>query len=147
MVQMGEGAAEVELLCGGDAWLNAGETGVGDIDLEFGDEIASQVGAKMAEMEARLSVLGPELSAFDAERIGERVRRSVARAMRRSARAQKRVKLKMKAKPSMRGTSTWTSGFGRVEVDDEERLTILRMLEKGTINIDEAEDLLKALEE
>ena len=81
------------------------------------------------------------------------MRRAVGRARRSAARA-KRASLKAsrKARKAARGRRV-SVDFGldlgsksRRDVSDEERLSILRMLEKGTITVDEAEKLLQTLE-
>ena len=116
--------------------------------------------AGLAEMEARLEALGAGLGSFDSERIGDQVRRSVSRARRNADRARARSaravrKAQRAAEKASKRSKTRrvrvdldldTLGKKRKPVSDEERLSILRMLEKGTITVDEAEKLLQALE-
>jgi hypothetical protein len=160
----GGGEVEITLNAGGDIWVGSME-GASDLDLtSLGSSIAEQVEmeveAGVAEMEARLEALGAGLGSFDSERIGDQVRRSVSRARRNAARARKRsARAVRKAKRATEKVSKSsrtrrvrvdfdldTLGKKRQPVSDEERLSILRMLEKGTITVDEAEKLLQALE-
>jgi hypothetical protein len=160
----GEGEIEISLNAGGDIWVGSME-GAGDLDLtSLGTSIAEQVEmeveAGLAEMEARLEAIGAGLGSFDSDRIGDQVRRSVSRARRTAARARRkseRARRKVQRnipkppKPSMGRRLRFdldldaTSNRKHV-VSDEERFSILRMLEKGTITVDEAEKLLQALE-
>jgi hypothetical protein len=141
-INLGTGEAALNLFAGGDLWLRSGDVQNDDM---VGD-VMFDVDAKIAEMEARFSAMGAGMFAFDAERIGERVRKSVARAQRRVARAHHRAAGRT-SKPKHRRSFN----YGDVDAEQsplsqEERLAILRMLEKGTITVEQAEDLLKALE-
>jgi hypothetical protein len=158
ILQLGEGEATIELSAGGNLWLH-----VGTRELDFtGDLVGNIIGdvdARIAEMEARFNAIGAGIYTFDAERIGERVRRSVERARRKAVRAQAKAEkhvaklekararaARKVAKSKRRQTIT----FGVHEphepvVSEEERLAVLRMLEKGMISVDEAEELLKTL--
>jgi hypothetical protein len=97
--------------------------------------------------------MGAGLGAFESYRIGEQVRRAVSRARRNADRARRKThKDLLKARKLAKGKRLRVDfdvdlgGKSRRVVSDEERLTILRMLEKGTITVDEAENLLQALE-
>jgi len=159
-----EGKSKVSLTAGGDIWVGGMEE-ASDLDLsDLGSSIAEQVEmeveAGLAEMDARLEAVGAGLGSFDSERIGDQVRRSVSRARRTAARARKKSdrarrsarRVADKAKTASRGRRIKfdldiDSGDKRKKaVSDEERLSILRMLENGTITVDEAEKLLQALE-
>jgi len=162
--QFGEGEVEISLTAGGDMWVG-GIEGMQDLDFSslgtsIAEQVESEVEAGLAEMEARLEALGAGLGTFDSDRIGEQVRRSVSRARRNAARTRQRAaRAKRKAQKAAEKVRS-ASGKRRVRVDfdldmggkrgqpvsDEERLAILRMLEKGTITVDEAEKLLQALE-
>jgi len=162
--KFGKGEIEISLNAGGDIWVG-GVEGLNDLDItSLGTSIASQVESEveagLAEMEARLEALGSGLGTFDSDRIGEQVRRSVSRARRSAARARKRStrareKAQRASEKARRGTSSGrvrvdfdleAGGKRRQAVSDEERLSILRMLEKGNITVDEAEKLLQVLE-
>lgn len=140
-VQLGAGEAEVSLTAGGDVVL-----GAGDDEFAFGDlgeAIAMRVGAELesqlAELETRLSGLGDRLQGFESERIARKIRSSFAKAQRRAADAQRRA-LRMR---SFRVEAAPHSSSG--SASDEERLAVLRMVERGKISVDEAESLLEAL--
>lgn len=160
IIRLGEGEVNVQLIAGGDLWLRVGE---GDAGYEFvfpdmGQEIAAQVEQEIelgvAEMEARLGALGAGMPTFDSRRIGERVRRAVGKARRQSERARMHADHARDIAERSRtrgpdfninlGTQKKKAPF---PVSEEERLTILRMLESGTITVDEAEKLLQALEQ
>jgi len=91
----------------------------------------------MVEIEGRFGGIVDKLGSFDSERIGRKIRESIAKAQRKAARAQMRA-TKMRAEVGPTGPVSGSSG--------EERMTILRMLEKGKLSVDEAENLLQALE-
>lgn len=138
--ELGAGEHDVRIDAGGDLWMGVGEEAEADVDLEsLGSTLASKVGEKIAEMEAALSAMGAEMGAVSGERIAERVQRIVDRAVR------------DKGPRSMpRGLKEALEGLGsrpRAEpVTDEERLKILQMLEQKKISVEEAEQLLEALE-
>lgn len=156
-LMLGEGACALELRAGGDLSLQYGGD-PGEVDTAFVGDILTEVDAKLAEMEARFNAMGDGMYSFDANRIGERVRRSVRQAQRRVEQAAR------KAEEQARKASRKQLNF-KFDVDgdwpdlrfvdfsppqpaasDEERLAILRMVEQGKISVDEAENLLKALE-
>lgn len=153
----GEGEVEIQLNAGGDIWVG-GVEGMADLDFasigeSIAEQVESEIEAGMAEMEASLEALGTGLDTFESERIGEHVRRAVSRARRGAARAKRASqKASRKVRRGVRGRRVSVDfgldlgSKGRRDVSDEERLSILRMLEKGTITVDEAEKLLQALE-
>lgn len=155
--QLGEGEVEVQLNAGGDLWLQCGEE-AGEMDYsDFGSTLAAQieseVEAGIAEMEARLQALDMGLKTFDSDRVGERVRRAFSRARRKAERAhrkadyaRRKVEHRASGRRGRMDMDFRTSAKPKQEVSDEERLTILRMLEKGTITVEEAEKLLQAME-
>jgi hypothetical protein len=125
--------------------------------------------ATLNEQLSRLSeTIGKSgLSEADAERIARRAReaseRATARAQEKIARAQERLARKMEAasrKAEQRGRASagrsvhaypWppqppNPPEAKEPVSDEERLMILRMLEQKKITLEEAENLLAALE-
>ncbi len=155
--KFGEGEVEIQLNAGGDVWVGGVE---GSADLDFAslgstiaERVESEIEAGMAEMEASLEAMGAGLGAFESDRIGEHVRRAVSRARRNAARAKRKAeKAKYKARKTSRRRRMQVDfdvdlgGRNKRVVSDEERLAILRMLEKGNITVDEAENLLQALE-
>ena len=144
--QLGGGEADIELSAGGDLCLQTGLR-QDDSEEDWVGEILTEVDAKLAEVEARFNVMGTGMYGFDADRIGERVRRAVRRAERKASGKAKRQAEKEKRKTG--SSSSWTaSGFGDAgePATDEERLTILRMVEDGKVSVPEAEALLEALE-
>jgi DUF4097 and DUF4098 domain-containing protein YvlB len=147
-VELGDGAAEVELSAGGSLSLRTG----GDVDevvaVDLGEAIAARVGAEiethMVEIEDRLSGLGDRLQTFDPDRVGRKIRGSIAKAQRKAARAQRRA-ARAQRRSSRREVVDLGTGEATSEPTEEERLVILRMLEQGKISVEEAESLLQAL--
>ena len=144
-VRLGSGEGALDLAAGGDLRLQVG--GDAGFGREMGDDIAArveaQVDAAIAEMEAHLDFGG--ISKFRGDRIAERIRRSMDKAHRRTTRAAHRAQA---AGPSRSGPRPSFSDMSTTEpvVSDEERLSILRMLEEGKITVEQAEKLFEALE-
>lgn len=150
---LGEGGASIDLFAGGDLWLQVGETSDFVSFADLGESIASQVEsdveAGIAEMEARLEALGAGMGTFSSDRIGEQVRRAVTRARRKAERGRRHVSQAGKHAAKKRHSIHLEFGNTPSEkrkVSEDERLSILRMLEKGTITVEEAEKLMQALE-
>ena len=144
--QLGDGGANLELIAGGDLCL---QTGLGrvDSDQDWVGDILTEVDAKLAEVEARFNVMGMGMYGFEADRVGERVRRAVRRAERKAGGKARRAMAHEKKKHT--SSFSWTPpGLGdpAESATDEERLTILRMVEEGKVSVSEAEILLRALE-
>jgi hypothetical protein len=142
---LGEGETSVQLTAGGDFWLQSNDSSEATMFVSLGDSIASQVESQLeagiAKMEAKLEAIGAGVDTFPSERIGEQVRRAVTRARRNADRAQRKVdRIRVSGRGRIR-TSSEQSGS-----TEEERLSILQMLEKGVITVDEAEKLLQTLE-
>lgn len=127
---LGTGAATVNLSAGGDLLVTRGGT---EFTSDLAEEISAQVDVTLADVEAGLE--GKDLSSLglDSKDLRDRVRHALTGALRRARRGSK------SADPA--------SGGGAAESGDQERLAILRMLEEGKINVDQAEGLLRALEE
>jgi hypothetical protein len=142
VVCCGSGSASVELKCDGDLSLRLGGLGRADRwgpDLQ--EQIHARVNTSIAKMEASLEELGLDSMSIDSERISQRVRRAVDRALRAAAGgAGVRAHRTAKDRPDKAGES-------QAAVGDEEHLAVLRMLEGGKINAEQAEALLRALEE
>jgi hypothetical protein len=151
VIRLGEAQAVAELTAGGDLWLRP-EAGAGEAEREsylgedFHAHVQAQVDAAMAEVEAGLEKLSAGAFGFDSERVGGRVRRAMERAQRRAARARERA-----AARSGRPRRPADFDFGpfrpaKPAASEEERLSVLQMLEQGSISVEEAERLLQALE-
>lgn len=172
--RLGDGGATVLLDAGRDVILAASDSDwgqdwsgvqVGAIGAEFGaefstlaEDIASQVGAHMAEMslqlEDKLANIEVDVGRLDerAERVTRRAQKQLERAAARLQRRAEReadkarhhaVKARWKTAPrSGRPASPEPAGD---PVTDKERLTILNMVAEGKISVQEAESLLDAL--
>lgn len=153
--QMGSGSASLSLSAGGNVRLG----GVPVTEAE-GPTISVETRFDFSDLEADLNRLGAELGSLG-ERIGSRIERTLNRKMRRAARRSSR---------GGRRSGGWggkfsagpVSFFSDLEafedvpveeeeetsrVSDEERMTVLRMLEEGKISAAEAESLLSVLGE
>jgi hypothetical protein len=104
--------------------------------------IEAQVDAALAEVEASLGSLDAPGLGIDADRMRARMRRAAERAHRRAERARHGPETNQRRVDINFGPF----GTARPSVNDEEGLTVLRMLEQGTISLEEAERLLQALE-
>ena len=134
---MGAGEASLTLKAGGDLWVRKEDQTSDDLSGLDGLDVISEIDSKIAEMEAQFDALGAGLHGFDAKRIGEKVRHTVAKAQRKAARAEK-IRVRLDSEYFDQGKS--------VVASEEERLTILKMVEDGKVSVDEAEMLLNALE-
>lgn len=150
-LRIGKGEAKLDLSAGGDLWLNTDSHSFTDMDLDLGESIAARIESKMADLDARFGASDSGFSTFDSDRLGERIRSVVSRSMRKAAKAQRRAERHSERhaeRARSRGHSFFPS-FGAQAgepASEEERMSILRMLEQGKISVDEAEQLLKALE-
>lgn len=151
--KIGDGLTPVTLVSGGNLWFQGDETSDAVVFADLGASIASQVESEVeagiAEMEARLEALGAGVGSYSSERIGEQVRRAVTRARRKAERGRRRVERATRHAAKKSGSINLNldkRSSGRTRVSEDERLSILRMLEKGTITVEEAEKLLQALE-
>ncbi len=148
VIRLGEAEATIKLTAGGNLWLRVGEMEM-DFAEDFVGSVMGELDARLAEMEARFNAIGAGMYTFDAERIGERVRRSVERARRKATKAQERA-AKRAEKYARKHGRTRSVTIGSPEprgpvVSEEERMAVLRMLERGKISVEEAEKLLKTL--
>jgi hypothetical protein len=148
VIRLGDAETSIELTAGGDLWLRVGKREM-DFAEDFVGSVMGDLDARLAEMEARFNAIGAGMYTFDAERIGERVRQSVERARRKANKAQERAAKRAEkyARKHGRRHSITIGGTEPREpvVSEEERLTVLRMLEQGKISVEEAEKLLKTL--
>ncbi len=172
--RLGDGGATVLLDAGRDMILAASDSGwgqdwsgvqVGAIGAEFGaefstlaEDIASQVGAHMAEMslqlEDKLANIEVDVGRLDerAERVARRAQKQLERAATRLQRRAEREADKAR-RHAAKGRWKTASRPGRAAspepaadpVTDKERLTILNMVAEAKISVEEAESLLDAL--
>lgn len=127
---LGTGAAIVALSAGGDlAVTRAGAEFTGDL----AEEISAQVDATLADVEAGLEGMDLSSLGFDSKDLRDKVHHALTGALRRARRGPK------SADP--------VPGRDAAEAGGQERLTILQMLEEGKINVEQAEGLLRAMEE
>jgi hypothetical protein len=141
VICFGSGSSNVELTCDGDLSLRSGGLGR---SVGWGEDLQEQINARVqssiAEMEASLEELGLDSVNIDSERIGHRVRKAVARALRAAGGAGI-------AAGSPEDDRTGPTAAAQPVGSDEEHLAVLRMLEEGKINAEQAEALLRALED
>jgi hypothetical protein len=151
VIRLGEAQAAAELTAGGDLWLRP-EAGPGEAERgsrlgeDFHAHVQAQVDAAMAEVEAGLEKLSAGAFGFDSERVSGRVRRAMERAQRRAARARERAAARTGSPRRPADFDFGPSRPARPAVSEEERLSVLQMLEQGSISVEEAERLLQALE-
>jgi hypothetical protein len=149
-VRMGAAEASAKLTAGGDLVARA-EAPVpegaesGDRTEEAWARVQAQMDATLAEMESNLGSLDARAFGIDAERIRHKVQREVERAQRRVDRERERQARRFGSRPSV-SFETGVSSKAKSAVSDDERLAVLRMLEDGSVSVEEAEKLLQALE-
>lgn len=147
-IRLGDSEADLRLVCGGDLILRTGSDAEEVAAVDLGEAIAARVGAEieahMYEIEEGLTGLGDRLQAFDSDRIGRKIKVSIEKAQRKAAKAQRKA-----ARQRRTATTIKTIDFGAPAANgasEKERLMILRMLEEGKINVEEAETLFGALD-
>jgi len=147
---MGAAEATATLTAGGDLVARAefsapegAETG-GRTD-EAWARVQAQLDATLAEMESNLGSLDARAFGIDSERIRHKVQREVERAQGRLDRERERQARRFGSRPSA-FSEAGVSGKPKSAVSDDERLAVLRMLEEGSVSVEEAERLLQALE-
>lgn len=120
-----------------------------DIGVELaglGEQLSSEFTAHMQELGARMEAkFGHDFAQTMAEKAAKRTERAVKRAMREAERMRARTGA-WTPPPPPAPTAPPRSKKGK-QVSPEEQMKILSMLEKGIISVEEAETLLKALEE
>jgi hypothetical protein len=146
IVRVGAGEASAELSAGGDLSVRhgggPGESWSSDWAGDMRMRVEAEVDAALAEVEASLGSLEARALGIDPERLRARVRRAADRAQRRADKARHAHE----AGPRRVEVNFGPFGTSRPSANEEERLAVLRMLEQGTISLEEAERLLKALE-
>jgi hypothetical protein len=132
------GDYKLSIEAGGDLWLAFGESAQAALQPEdIGATIAAKVGEKIAEMEAALTAMGAELDGVSSELISSRVQKIVNRAVRRQEQVEAGSSLREAYQQAMKRGS---------RASDQERMKVLKLLEEKKITIEQAEDLLEALE-
>jgi hypothetical protein len=164
-VTLGAGEATLEAKVGGHVYLSPWERGTAPPeDLEFnfaadleglGSLIELRITEAMAEMQTRLE---DSLGRFDSEAVQRRMERAAEKAHWKTDKAVEKARLKMereaerarmqaeRAERRWRRVSGERAAPNESSVSAEERLRVLRLVEKGQISPDEAADLLAALE-
>jgi hypothetical protein len=135
-VTFGAGEAEAVFVAGGDLSLRGPGQEFAFSELEgLQEDIDDLVRTRWEEALSGLEGAGALAGGFDPERVARQIRRAMDQAQRRAPRPP--------GKPSV---SFASAGAKAEPVAGEERLAILRMLEQGKINVDQAEQLLHALD-
>lgn len=118
----------------------------------LGSEVSEHLANISAELEAQFATLEADLASTISERVRRQVERRLHNARRQVDAAQRHVEREVER--AQRRSSGFRAsvetggqpGASPQAVTEEERLMILRMLEEGKISVEEAEDLLSALE-
>ncbi|MBN1285984.1 MAG: hypothetical protein JXB47_11345 [Anaerolineae bacterium] len=168
VVTFGAGTATVTIEAGGEIRFAHGaeeDEGEGlqfkfdfDFDFDFDERLAESLSSIETRLGQQLSNLDEQLSrtiARQTEKMQERAERLRQQAEKRAERLRKATE----RRDQKDRTRTWSASWSEPPtpppppsppppppVSDEERMTVLRMLENGQINVDEAERLLAALE-
>jgi hypothetical protein len=142
--RIGVGEARLDLECQGDLRVELVGGGAAGLNEEWRQDlearIEAEVDAALAEVD-RYEKLGG-LSGMMRDDIAERIRASISRARRRAGRAGCAAEAGMPRDVRIHlGESGDTSPVG-----EDERLEILRMLERGAITVEQAEQLFRAME-
>lgn len=146
IIVMGMGAAEVCVTAAASVRVRSDETYDMDGECTFAfdggidaymTDVSAKIDAQMSQIETRLNDL-PGHVRTRVERKLEAAQRKVESALRDAEKAGERS--------HYRYSSQIVYPPIREPISEEERLTILRMLEKGTISVQEAENLLATLE-
>ena len=128
----------------------------GDFDVDInglGEKISTEVNRRMDDVRKRMSQMSAEMEArmgtefagrfeAQAQQWAEKAERMAEKALQQAEKALKQTRQKAAAAPSAP-----TPAPGKATVSPEEKLKILKMLEKGVITVEEANNLLSALEQ
>jgi hypothetical protein len=136
-VTFGAGEAEAVFQAGGDLSVRGPGKEFAFSELEgLQEDIDDLVRTHWEEALSGIEGAGALAGGFDPQRVARQIRRAMDQAQRRVPR------------PPEKATVTFPSSAEKAQpVAGEERLAILRMLEQGKINVDQAEQLLHALED
>ncbi|HSH03481.1 MAG TPA: hypothetical protein VLL52_13245 [Anaerolineae bacterium] len=155
--QLGDGQTVLRLKATGDIILKGRHTthspfldDMDDMDLDFdirleglGEVLSTQIGQRLNQLGSQMNQfatklekeLGSDFAEQMAQKAAQQAERAVNRAMRHMERARQRTATPPTPPPAP-----------AKQASPEEQLQILKMLEKGVISIDEANELLEALE-
>lgn len=143
--QLGGGEAELELVSGGDLRLELLGGGAAGLNEEWRQDLEARIEAEVESALADIerSQRWNAMPGMMREDIAERIRTSMGKARRRAQRMGRAaeagrtrdVRINIGEPPA-----------GGVEVGDEERLAVLRMVASGAITVDQAEQLFRAME-
>jgi hypothetical protein len=141
----GDGSSQVTLMANGDLLVLPGKAGTPwDAD-QISEQVETMIESAMSQFETQMSKVQRDLE----QRFGQ-MDKQTEKAAERAARSADRAKRKAE-----RAAGSWSFSFGRPPfpptppsepVSDQERLLILKMVEEGKINVDQAAQLLSALE-
>ncbi len=141
----GDGSSQVTLMANGDLLVLPGKAGTPwDAD-QISEQVETMIESAMSQFETQMSKVQRDLE----QRFGQ-MDKQTEKAAERAARSAERAKRKAE-----RAAGSWSFSFGRPPfpptppsepVSDQERLLILKMVEEGKINVDQAAQLLSALE-
>ena len=138
---LGDGSAQVTLMANGDILVLRGTTGTSFDAEQFSDQVETMIESAMSQFESQMSQMQRNLEQRFGK-IDKQAGKAAERAKRRAERA----------------AGSWSFSLGRMPtpptpptppsqpVSDQERLMILKMVEEGKINVDQAAQLLSALE-
>lgn len=161
--RVGEGTASLSITAGGNVTLQSkADVGVPivsfaleeeDLELELesvAEEIERSIEAHMARLNAQLEA---KLSRIDHEAVRRKVERAADKARRKAERAAEQARLKAERAQRrwervgpQRPTRPTPPRRPSEPITEQERLTILRMVQEGKISTEEAAQLLEAME-
>jgi hypothetical protein len=143
--QLGAGEAKLDLESRGDLRVELIGGGAAGLNEEWRQDlearIEAEVDAALAEVERSERLSG--LSGMMRDDIAERIRASMSRARRRAHRVGRAAEA---GTPQDARNHLGDPAAGGTAVGDEERLEILRMVERGAISVEQAEQLFRAME-
>jgi len=143
--QLGSGEAALDLECGGDLRLETTGGGGAGLNDEWRQDLEARIEAEvesaLADIESGQRLRGmPGMMRDD---IAARIRVSMGKARRGAHRPGRAPEA---GRPRDVRISFGEPPAGSADVGDEERLAILRMVESGTITVEQAEQLFRAME-
>lgn len=138
-----------------EKWFSfAFDDGEFDVDMAgLGEKISSEVNKRMADVRQRMAQMSADMderigtefsSRFEAQagRWAEKAERMAEKALQQAEKALKQTRQKTAAA----ATPPSSPAPGKAPISPEEKLKILKMLEKGVISVEEANSLLTALD-
>lgn len=137
----GDGAAQVTLVANGDLLVLPGTTGANFDADGLSEQVEAMIESAMSQFETQMSQVQRDL-----EQRFSKMDKQTEKAARNAERAKRRAE---------RAAGSWGFSMGRPPlpptppsepVSDQERLLILKMVEEGKVTVDQAAQLLSALE-